>query len=126
MDTFSETVTVSVADDGLVSLSVARDYDDGIKYRSAMFFQVADAPALADAFDVMADTLGYEEVTLADGSLYLAMAERSPMIDLDLQRADELPHGGRLTMNVGLASAASISAGLRAAVPAAAEPSPPA
>lgn len=113
MDKFSETVTVTTAADGYVAASVHRVYDDGIEYRSVLHFQSADAAALADAIERFSGGQKNETVTLSDGTIRLFSPYRSTMLNMELQRAPDVPHGGQDTMDMSPDSLPTMIAGLR-------------
>ncbi|PKN57488.1 MAG: hypothetical protein CVU56_10835 [Deltaproteobacteria bacterium HGW-Deltaproteobacteria-14] len=115
MDTFKETTTVSAPLDGFVAISEARDYDDGIRYRSTLYVQVGDLAAVADALERYAAARANESVTLADGTLSVFGMEPSPMVNLELDRAGDLEHGGYETLDLDPSAVAGLVAALRAA-----------
>jgi hypothetical protein len=114
MDDFTETTSVAATDDGFVSISVDRTYDDGIGYRSILHFQVADVGTVADAFERFGATRSDESLKLADGALKIFDMAPSPMVNVELDRAGDLPYGGYDTLDLGPDSVANIVAGLRA------------
>lgn len=113
MNKFRETVAVSSTDDGFVALEVRRAYDNGVAYRSVLYFQRGDAGKVADAVERFARAQVEDTVALADGSVHLFPQDRSEMINVELTRDAALPHGGYDTLDLSPASAAAVIDGLR-------------
>jgi hypothetical protein len=113
MAKFQETASVSLTDDDFVAVSVQRAYDDGVQYRSVLYFQRADATKVADAVERFLRAQLDDNVALVDGSVHLFPQERGNMINVELTRDDALPHGGYDTLDFSPDSAATVIAGLR-------------
>ena len=113
MPRHQETVQVSPTDDGFIAIDVHRKYDDGVEYRSKLYFQRADATKLADAVERFTRTPVDDSVDLVDGVVHLFPQERGDMINVELTRDGALPHGGYDTLDFGPATAPAIIAGLR-------------
>jgi|GEM_PF-3050395 len=113
MDEFTETTTVVAGSDGFIAIAVDRKYEDDVGYRSALYVQPGDAAAIADALERFAETRLDQTVTLADGQLRIFDMAPSQMINIELERTDDGPHGGYDTMDLGPGSAAGVVSGLR-------------
>lgn len=109
---FKESVDVAATSDDFVSVSVARDYKDGLRYRSMLYLQAADTAAVADAVRSVASG-GGATVELSDGTLSLWGDDKTQMVSIELKRAASAPHGGSVTMDVSMGSLAELSAALR-------------
>lgn len=114
MTGFKETLTVEPVEGGFVEISEHRAYENGVHYRSKLYVQARDAGALASALERFAQTQVDQEVPLADGRLLVFAVDRSDMINLELFRADDIPHGGYDTLELGPGVARALIDGLRA------------
>ncbi|HRE88200.1 MAG TPA: hypothetical protein PK095_03585 [Myxococcota bacterium] len=114
MDTLTENTNVELTSDGFVAVSVDRTYDDGIGYRAKLHFQRGDVGAVADAFERFVGNRVDETVTLADGALRIFDMPPSPLVNVELDRHEDLVHGGYDTLDLGVESVAGLVASLRA------------
>jgi hypothetical protein len=114
MHDFDEQTRVSTNGDGFIAISVVRTYRDGIVYRSALFFASGDVAAVADALERFAATRRDQSLALADGTLRIFHMPPSEMINLELERAERVPHGGYDTLDLAPGSAADVASALRA------------
>lgn len=114
MTGFKETLTVEPVEGDFVVFSEHRAYENGVHYRSKLYVQARDAGALAGAIERFVKTQVDQEVPLADGRLVVFAADRSEMINLELFRADGLPHGGYDTLDLSPGAVGALVDGLRA------------